>query len=222
MSKKNGAGVIRVLVVASSSVRRAGLETIIKTGARLKLAGSTANLGVVPVQARELQPDVILVDLDRADPLFLTTMSALAESVIALVIVVLIDNPNAGWAARALRVGIKAVLPRDAPAHQILSAIQTACAGLVLLDSDVVMGLAAHVQSGLPDATPGTLDDLTAREIEVLRMLAEGMGNKEMATRLGISEHTVKFHVSSILDKFGASTRTEAVTLGVRMGLILL
>jgi DNA-binding NarL/FixJ family response regulator len=66
------------------------------------------------------------------------------------------------------------------------------------------------------------LDDLTPREIEVLRMLAEGLGNREMASRLGISDHTVKFHISSILDKLGASTRTEAVTMGIRMGIILL
>jgi DNA-binding NarL/FixJ family response regulator len=66
------------------------------------------------------------------------------------------------------------------------------------------------------------VEELTAREIEVLRMLAEGFANKEIASRLGISDHTVKFHISSILAKLGASTRTEAVTLGVRKGLILL
>jgi DNA-binding NarL/FixJ family response regulator len=66
------------------------------------------------------------------------------------------------------------------------------------------------------------VEELTPREIEVLRMMAEGLANKEIATRLGISDHTVKFHISSILAKIGASTRTEAVTLGIRMGLILL
>ena len=63
-------------------------------------------------------------------------------------------------------------------------------------------------------------EEITSRETEVLRMLAEGLVNKEIAARLGISEHTVKFHISSILDKLGASTRTEAVTLGIRRGLI--
>ena len=66
------------------------------------------------------------------------------------------------------------------------------------------------------------VEELTPREVEVLRMMAEGLGNKEIAARLGISDHTVKFHISSILAKIGASTRTEAVTLGIRMGLILL
>jgi DNA-binding NarL/FixJ family response regulator len=63
-------------------------------------------------------------------------------------------------------------------------------------------------------------EEITSREIEVLRMLAEGLVNKDIATRLGISENTVKFHISAILDKLGASTRTEAVTLGIRRGLI--
>jgi DNA-binding NarL/FixJ family response regulator len=66
------------------------------------------------------------------------------------------------------------------------------------------------------------LGELTAREIEVLRLLAEGAANKEIAYRLGISDHTAKFHISSILAKVGAASRTEAVTLGIRMGLIVL
>ncbi len=103
---------------------------------------------------------------------------------------------------------------------EILPAIQAAYAGLVLLDPEVTQNLAARVRpmNGFTAAP----EDLTPREIEVLRMLAEGLGNREMASRLGISDHTVKFHVSSILEKLGAATRTEAVTLGIRMGLILL
>jgi len=67
-----------------------------------------------------------------------------------------------------------------------------------------------------------TVEELTPREVEVLRLLADGLGNKEVALRLGISDHTVKFHISSILAKLGAGSRTEAVTLGIRRGLILL
>jgi DNA-binding NarL/FixJ family response regulator len=104
---------------------------------------------------------------------------------------------------------------------EILAAIQAAYSGLVLLDPEVAQNLTSRIPT--PAAHPAAgLDDLTPREIEVLRMLAEGLGNREMAFRLGISDHTVKFHVSSILDKLGAATRTEAVTMGIRMGIILL
>jgi len=71
-----------------------------------------------------------------------------------------------------------------------------------------------------PELDDSLLDEITPREIEVLRMLAEGLPNKEIAGRMRISDHTVKFHISSILEKLGASTRTEAVTIGIRRGLI--
>jgi two-component system, NarL family, response regulator YdfI len=222
MSRKNGAGAIRVLVVALSSVRRAGLEALVRTSAPLKLAGSTPSLAVIRLQAREFQPDIILADLDRADPQFVTTISALTESAENIGAVALVDNPNPGWIARSLRAGVKAVLPRDAPAQQILSTVQMVYSGLVVLDSRTTIELAQRVQLASTDSPREAFDALTAREVQVLRMLAEGLGNREMAVSLGISEHTVKFHISSIFDKLGASTRTEAVTLGVRMGLILL
>jgi len=139
-----------------------------------------------------------------------------------MAVVTLIDASNPSWGAHALRAGIKAILPRDAPPEEIFSAIQAAHAGLVLLDPAVIQDLARHVNVEHPDSAPEAFDELTAREIEILRMLADGLGNKQIASQLGISEHTVKFHISSILDKLGASSRTEAVTSGIRMGLILL
>jgi len=218
MSTKNGSGTIRVLVVAASAVRRAGLEALVKSAPRLKLVGSTPLASGVSAQARALQPDVIVADLDRPDPQFITTISAGT----GMAVVTLIDASNPSWAAHALRAGIKAILPRDAPAEEIFSAIQAAHAGLVLLDPAVIQDLARHVHVEHPDSAPEAFDELTAREIEILRMLADGLGNKQIASQLGISEHTVKFHISSILDKLGASSRTEAVTSGIRMGLILL
>jgi NarL family two-component system response regulator YdfI len=221
MAKRNGAGVRRVLVAAGSSVRRAGLEAIVRANSTLKLAGSVPSAAMLAAQACELEPDVVLADLDRPDPQFLSALSAWSQTGSAAPVIALIDNPDPGWVSRALRTGIRAILPRDAPVDEILSAIRAACAGLVLLDPEVTQELARHVQAENRDSAP-VLDELTHREIEVLRMLAQGLGNKQMAARLGISEHTVKFHVSSILAKLGASSRTEAVTLGIRTGLILL
>ena len=111
------------------------------------------------------------------------------------------------------------MLDRDATRDEIVAAVQAAAAGLVALeprDAAALMGGAARAPAQSP------VEPLTPREIEVLRMLAEGEGNKAIAFKLGISEHTVKFHVASILAKLHASSRTEAVTIGVRRGLILL
>jgi DNA-binding NarL/FixJ family response regulator len=90
----------------------------------------------------------------------------------------------------------------------------------VLLSTTAAESLAAVYGDQPLEAETELSEEITSRETDVLRMLAGGLVNKDIAARLGISEHTVKFHISSILDKLGASTRTEAVTLGIRRGLI--
>jgi len=222
MSDKNGGGAIRVLVASASAVRRTGLETIIKTTPPLKLVSSAHGISALSAQAREFQPDIILADLERADPNFIALVSSIWQAHAAPIFVLLIDAPDSGWTSRALRAGVKAILPRDALSEEIFSAIQAVHAGFVILDPEVTQELARHVHLESADHVPAAFDELTTREIEVLRMMAEGLGNKQIASRLGISDHTIKFHISSILDKLGASSRTEAVTLGIRMGLILL
>jgi DNA-binding NarL/FixJ family response regulator len=226
--RQNGGSVIRVVLAAASGVRRAGLEAMIANAASLKLVGSFQSTRTIASHLADLQPDVIVLDVADNDLVSnnfdlerqLPGGSLPSLSATGLPVVVLVDEPTSDWTAHALRSGVKAILPRDSEMDEILPAIQAAYAGLVLLDPEVTQNLVARVQprNGLTAAP----EDLTPREIEVLRMLAEGLGNREMASRLGISDHTVKFHVSSILEKLGAATRTEAVTLGIRMGLILL
>ena len=208
-----------MLLTAASTVRRAGLETLLKKAPLLDLAGSLHSPLAVAQYAGQLQPDVILLDLESEDRS--ATSPTLPRIPSGFPAVALVDDPSADWVAHALRSGVRAVLPRDSGAEEMLTAIQAAHAGFVLLDPDVTQNLASRIPTSSAQSAAG-LDDLTPREIEVLRMLAEGFGNREMATRLGISDHTVKFHISSILDKLGASTRTEAVTMGIRMGIILL
>jgi NarL family two-component system response regulator YdfI len=222
MTKKNGGRTITVLLAAASAVRRAGLESLVETAPLLKLVGSLQGTLAVAQYAAQLQPDVILLDLETTDRrLESGSAPALPRVPGSIPIVCLTDEPSPDWTAHALRSGVKAILPRDSGMDEILAAIQAAHAGLVLLDSAVSQDLAARIPASAAQLAR-TLDDLTPRETEVLRMLAEGLGNREMASRLGISNHTIKFHISSILDKLGASTRTEAVTMGIRMGIILL
>jgi DNA-binding NarL/FixJ family response regulator len=137
--------------------------------------------------------------------------------------IILADEVQVDWTTEALRLGIRAVLPRSATAEEILHTVVTVAAGLVVLHPDVVdvlLSVLPSVGRTVDDANP--VQALTPREIEVLGMLAEGLGNKAIAKRLSISEHTVKFHVSSIFTKLNATSRTEAVTLGARQGLIML
>jgi NarL family two-component system response regulator YdfI len=219
MTKRNGGRVISVLLAAASTVRRAGLEALVKQAPLLKLAASLQGTLAVAQYAAQLHPDVILLDLEHPNQQL--EAAALPRIPRSFPVIALIDEPSTDWTAHALRSGVRAILPRDSSMDEILAAIQAAHAGLVLLDSAVTQNLAARVPTLASQPMP-TLDDLTPREVEVLRMLAEGLGNREMASRMGISDHTVKFHISSILDKLGAATRTEAVTMGIRMGIILL
>ncbi len=220
MLKKNGRGVIRVLVAATSTVRRGGLEAIVRGNSVFKLVGSAPGLVGLAERVRDIQPDVVLIDLPQADTQFVSIAASLEQGDAA--VVALIDGPNANWISRILRAGVRALLARESSAGEIHSAIQAASSGMVLLDPEIARDLVARSRPDSSENTLETVEELTAREIEVLRMMAEGLGNKEIASRLGISDHTVKFHISSILAKVGASSRTEAVTLGIRMGLILL
>ncbi len=116
----------------------------------------------------------------------------------------------------AFRSGARAVLQRSASPAQIIAAVYAAAAGLV--------AVAAEDRAAVLPQAPAehTTETLTPRETEVLEMLAEGLSNKEIAYRLGISEHTAKFHVNSILTKLNAGTRTEAVMRGIRLGLVMI
>ena len=114
----------------------------------------------------------------------------------------------------ALRAGASSVLPASATPAQILAAIEAAATGLIAITPEDLEGLLS------PELRSSGAHTLTTRETEVLTLLAEGVSNKEIAYRLGISEHTAKFHVASILAKLDAGTRTEAVTEGIRRGLV--
>lgn len=218
MATHNGGALIRVLLSAASAVRRLALETALKSTPAIRLVGGIYGLNSLSHHISEPQADVCLVDLEHNDPQFIGLISAVREKI---PFVVLADEPGPGWVARSLQNGVRALLPRDSSAQEILWAIQTAYSGFVMLDAETTEMLARNVKPDFAEYSLA-LDRLTAREIEVLRLLADGAGNKEIAARLGISDNTVKFHISSILDKLGASSRTEAVTVGIRSGLILL
>lgn len=206
-------------MAAASAVRRGGLQAIVREATGLQIAGSITTLAALGRQFRELLPDVVVADMDVPNPQFLNDLRALPSPA---TVVVLVEEPEAVWSARALRAGVRAILEREATAEEIVAAIQAAHLGLVMLDPELAGEMAGLMRAGAVDSPPQAVGELTAREIEVLRMLAEGLGNKEIATRLGVTDHTIKFHISSILGKLDAASRTEAVTVGIRMGLIVL
>lgn len=213
MSKRSSGGAIRIAVVATFAVRRAGLESIVRSHAEFHLAGSFGTLASLVSFARSTELDVIVIDSDSIHDLLRELTSDAA-------IVLLTEVSDARSISRLLRSGVRAILSRESDADDVLSAIYAAYDGLVLLSTATADSLAGVFGDQLAEVDDELSEEITSRETEVLRMLAEGLVNKDIAARLGISEHTIKFHISSILDKLGASTRTEAVTLGIRRGLI--
>ena len=211
MSTRRGGGAIRIAVAATSAVRRAGLESIIRSNPDFHLAGSFGAVASLESFARNNELDVIVIDSDPVRDLL--------DSISDAVVVLLTDVGDARSISRLLRIGVRAILSRESDPADVLSAIHAAHDGLVLLSIPIAESLAT-VYGDQPLKVEELYEEITSRENEVLRMLAEGLVNKDIAARLGISEHTVKFHISSILDKLSASTRTEAVTLGIRRGLI--
>lgn len=222
MDKRDGSA-LRVFVVASSSARRAHLVGL--TSQARHHVNATSDSRITPERFGAAQSDILMADLD-------TTASAAAmldfleDAPAGTGAVALIDDPDPAWVRSALRASVHAVISRDASAEDIELALHAAEAGFVLLHPTSVNGL---LQSNMLEpkglsredlAHEDLIEDLTAREAEVLRLVSMGLGNKEIAARLVISEHTAKFHISSILSKLHASSRTEAVSLGIRKGLI--
>ena len=184
------------------------------------MAGAPA-LRLVPVlpgvpvvrQLDELRPDLVLLDLEGER---LETMLGGPWGASRAALVVLTVEPRQVVADERLGRGpVRAVLPSDATAGELLAAVDAVAAGLVVFHPDALRRAPRPVH-----AEPDRAQPLTGREIEVLGMLAEGLGNKAIGSRLGISTHTAKFHVASILSKLGAGSRAEAVSIGMRRGLV--
>jgi DNA-binding NarL/FixJ family response regulator len=232
---------MRVFVISAYPTVRAGLRALVQAQPGWSVAGegTPAGLAAGGAGGAPATVDVVLADLDVAATGDL--LAALLAATQPRAGLVAIGAPAEGpGAAEALRAATGAdwlgtlglgLLPRDATAEEIVAAVRAAADGLVVMDRQLARGLAAAAAGGAPgaeahpearEALDVGREPLTPREREVLQLLAEGLGNKTIASRLRVSEHTAKFHVASIMTKLGASSRTEAVTLAARRGLLIL
>jgi len=207
----------RVLIGATSKIVRLELAALLTAEPGFEVV---ANLPIEAawIQLEDLHPDVVLLDLESSDAGMPFALEP-AEMPAGPALVILTDSAENFFPV--VRSGAVAMLPRDAKAEEVFAAIHASLAGLVVLERNVFNSILALTGGGEETTIDASDQILTPREIEVLRMIAEGLGNKEIASKLGISDHTVKFHTSSIFAKLGASNRAEAVTLGIRDGLIM-
>jgi two-component system, NarL family, response regulator YdfI len=201
-----------VFVVAESAVAAARVEAILRGDPAVRAVVLDAGA----LAALEAERDAAIVILSASAPAAGRMLGTLGSLRRPPSVILLTPAPHEAWTARARRTGVRAVLGRDATAEEVSAAVAATKAGLLVLHPDALSSVAAT------ELTPGEPATLTVREVEILEMMAEGMSNRAIAARLKISRNTVKFHVASILSKLAARSRTEAVTVGVRHGLISL
>jgi DNA-binding NarL/FixJ family response regulator len=241
VSRRRGdGGAASVFIIAASDVVRAGLTALIESDARFTVVGGAADSLEFPTieRAERPTPDVVVLDAERQTEESLDALRSIADEAWeegGAPALVVIGDEEGEWERDALRAGVvRALLPRGASGGEIIAAVEAVSAGLFAFGADAFAALlsatprasdesaASQTSEEGPPLAGTELDALTPREREVLDMLAEGLSNKEIAWRMKISGHTVKFHVASIFAKLNVSTRTEAVTQGIRKGLIMM
>jgi DNA-binding NarL/FixJ family response regulator len=205
---------LRVLLVADDPLARGGLAALLAGEAGVTLAGEASSGDELAAAVGTLAPDAALWDLGVAPAA--TRGLERAHELGGVPFVVLLAQQD--LAGDALDAGARGVLLRETEPARLASALRAAASGLLVLDA----GLADWVLRRRSETPDAPMEDLTARESEVLALLAQGLTNKAIAARLGISDHTAKFHVNSILAKLGVGSRTEAVVLAARTGLVAL
>ena len=207
---------IRVVILAQTLAVRAGLRALLAADERLEVvaeAATLAELGMLPPET-----DILVALAEAAPRLDLEDITKEIEP--APAVLLLTDEPFEAKFLAGLPLRAWGLLPLDSSEEELLAAIHALHQGLMVSTPAVMQPLIGQAIAANPEEY--LVKELTEREMEVLELLADGLANKQIALELEISEHTVKFHVSSIYTKLGAANRTEAVRIGARLGLIVL
>ena len=209
---------IRLLVVDDHPVVREGLRSYLGSRDGLEVVGEAADVDSAVTAARSLKPDVVLLDLVMPGGGGVTALPLLLALEPAPRVIVLTSFGADDQALAAVRAGASGWLGKDVPPAELESAIRTVHRGGSVLDPAVATRVLSEVAHNA--GADAGLDQLTAREREVLALLGEGLTNKELAARLFVAEKTVKTHVSSVLGKLHLTDRTQAAIFAVRHGLV--
>jgi two-component system nitrate/nitrite response regulator NarL len=214
---------LRILIVADDPLVRAGLAALLAEQPGCLVAGRVTGADDLGAALEIYRPDILLWDLGwDPEPAVATLTDYVSTFGMGKPVAVLLSDGN--HAARVWSAGARVFLPRNADPGHLVAALTVAAYGLAVIApefADVLIHIPGDIAT--PEALAERADlveELTPRELEVLRLLAEGLPNKTIALRLGISEHTVKFHVNAILGKLAVGSRTEAVVRATRLGLI--
>ena len=207
---------IKVLIADDHSVVRQGLRMFLSSDPEIEVIGEARDGAEALKLAHQHHPDVILMDLLMPVMDGIRATAAIRREVPDVEVVALTSVLEDNLVVEAIRAGAIGYLLKDTEAHELRRAIKAAAAGQVQLSPQAAARLLREVR------TPDTgREPLTERETDVLKLLAQGMSNKEISQALNISEQTVKTHVSHVLDKLGVPSRTQAALYAIQTGLVL-
>jgi DNA-binding NarL/FixJ family response regulator len=201
---------IRILSVEDHPVFREGLGTILGSQPDMLLVAQAANAVEAVAEFRRHRPDVTLMDLSLPGTNGTDTLISIRGEFPQARIIMLTTSDSDGEIQRALRAGAAAYMLKSMPKNELLAVIRSVHAGGRHVPPEVAARLAEHLGE----------EDLTTRELDVLRLIRDGFRNKQIADKLAIAETTVNFHIKNLVDKLGANDRTHAVTIAVRRGLL--
>ncbi len=207
---------IRIIIADDHPIVRDGLRAVLSTQPDFEIVGTAGNGEEALREVSARHPDVLLLDLEmpRVDGVETLRQLATSQATVRTIVFTAFDTDDR--IIEAVRAGAQGYLLKGAPREELFNAIRIVHAGGSLLQPIVASRLMSRLnQDNTPDPNA-----LTARETEVLGLVAQGLPNKEIAAQLVITERTVKFHVSSIMSKVGAGNRTEAVAMATQRGLI--
>ena len=207
---------IRIAIADDHPVVREGLVAMLETEPDFEVVGTAATGAEAAALVARVDPDVMLLDLElpELDGVGVLRRLAAESARVGVIVFTVFDTDERIIAA--VEAGAAGYLLKGAPRGELFAAVRTVAAGGSLLTPVASSAVLRRVRGETPAAGPS----LTPREREVLEALTLGLGNKQIAARLGVSERTVKFHVSSLFEKLGAGNRTEAVTIAARAGLV--
>ena len=206
------------MIVAPAHSMRVGLHAMLEMDSRFQVVAEAADLSESGLLSRPADLIVLAFwNITSAD-----LLSSLQEIGPSIPILLLAEEPLAPQLLNNLNNRTWGVLPIDAAQDELLAGVRALSAGLWVAAPQMITKLFSQAAVTLSSIDEGESEPLTPRESEILQHVAQGLTNKQIAWKLSISEHTVKFHISSIYSKLGATNRTEAVRMGARQGIILL
>ena len=221
-----GAKGVRMLIVDDHAMVRSGLRYMLSKEPDLKVVGEAANGREALTLCRDLRPDLVLMDVNLPDTDGLTVTQAVKREYPGIGVIIVTVHENPDYLLRALKAGASGYILKDAARSEVLAAVRQALDGGTPLDSELAARLLRQVASedvqGLPERRRDEPlnEPLTGRELEVLRLLAQGHTNQQIAQALLFSVHTVKAHVRRIIAKLGVSDRTQAAVRAMELGLL--